>query len=709
MGRCAKLPPVSRNARLALLALSALLLIFPLTLGKPGLPPTLKADEPAYFLMGLSLARDGDLTVEAKDIDRLFDDFPYPPIRNLIVMTEDGWNTVVYSKPLVYSLFAAPFAHLFGANGFLFFNQMMVVAMIWMGTLYLRRFNSDGLSVLFSTCFVLLSVGYAYAFWIHPEIFNMAAVCLACFAAFRATEATRGWAAPAWIALSGVAMALAGYSKPIYAPIGVLLLLLAWRAARWRGIAGLAAGGGLVAVVVVWLAVSLQGPMSPYLGGHQRRALSICEPGAVPVRAAPLPTVAADRDGGGGAPARARRAPKRRNWGFLLGKPLIGPRQFFENVRYFLWGRHTGFLLYLPFGALCILLLALEAPRDGPRWVLLGTLTAIAAYTLLYIPINWQGGGGFVGNRYFVGVYPAFLFLLNRIRPSSLVVPTTAVASLFLIPILATPFGKSVAFPTMQAHVRNVPYRYFPLEFSLKNVPGYRKERVFGGRFIVRKDQALVRDRLLWLRGGDRVEVWYEVGEPLKRPVFLVKSHADDNDIEIRVNGTRKRIDHAAKDVMHRIELADIEPTRSRVAGENKSYIYKFVVESKRGAIQIYTQHSAARHCGVKVGEQSVVANFYSGLEFALLGEAEIVDRDLSLDGVGRVHGALGGGRRVGLHDRDPGSQHEPDRLVPRLGVAAESVVSLAGPGRRAGFTTTELAPASPGSSSRESGCGGSR
>ncbi|MEE2775269.1 MAG: hypothetical protein VYE73_00655 [Acidobacteriota bacterium] len=613
---------MSRHARLALLALTALLLIFPLTLGKPGLPPALKADEPAYYLMGLSLVRDGDLRLEVQDIDRLFDDFPHPPIRNLIVMTDDGWHTVTYSKPLVYSLFAAPFAHLFGANGYLFFNQLMVVSMIWMGALYLRRFNSDGLAVVFSAAFVLLSVGWVYAFWIHPEIFNMAAISLSCFATFRGRESSGRWSGFMWAATAGASLALAAYNKPIYAPIGAALVVLVWKSGRWRGVAGLGSGGVLASAAVIWLAVTLQGPASPYLGGHQRRALTVCEPGSVPVQ-----PVAAAAPGPGGAAARAARP--RRNWGFLLGKPVIGPTEFFENVRYFLWGRHTGFLLYLPFGALCILFFALEAPRDGPRWVLLGSLTAIAAYTLLYIPINWQGGGGFVGNRYFIGVYPAFIFLVRAIRPAGLMVPATAAASLFLMPILVTPFGRTVPSPTMQSHVRNSPFGLFPLEFSLKNVPGYRKKRITGGRYLARSDQILHREGTVWVRGGDRVEIWYELAEELQRPVFLVKSHAPDNDVTIRVGSTVEKLEGLRENETHRIELAGVRPTRRRKFQENHSLIYKIEVESTRGAVKVFMLENVAKHCGVKIGEEAFAANFYSGLEFSLMGEAEILDRDI--------------------------------------------------------------------------------
>ena len=59
----------------------------------------------------------------------------------------------------------------------------------------------------------------------------------------------------------------------------------------------------------------------------------------------------------------------------------------------------------------------------------------MALYFLLEIPQNWQGGGGFIGNRYFITVYPAFLFLVRRLRPSFLVVPFFGIAGLFLGPL----------------------------------------------------------------------------------------------------------------------------------------------------------------------------------------------------------------------------------------------------------------------------------
>ena len=123
---------MDRTARLALASLTLFLLVLPLTLAKPGLPPNLKSDEAAYYLMALSLARDGDLRLEPKDVDRAFQEFPFQPISNLIVMTDDGWRTVHFGKPYLYSFFAAPFAALFGANGILCLNMALLMAMVWL-------------------------------------------------------------------------------------------------------------------------------------------------------------------------------------------------------------------------------------------------------------------------------------------------------------------------------------------------------------------------------------------------------------------------------------------------------------------------------------------------------------------------------------------------------------------------------------------------
>ena len=90
---------MSRPARLVFLCLALFLVVFPATVTKPGQPMGLKSDEPAYYLMSLSLLHDRDLRCEVKDIQRLAIEFPYNQANNLILMSDDGWRSVYFGKP----------------------------------------------------------------------------------------------------------------------------------------------------------------------------------------------------------------------------------------------------------------------------------------------------------------------------------------------------------------------------------------------------------------------------------------------------------------------------------------------------------------------------------------------------------------------------------------------------------------------------------
>ena len=423
---------MSRSVRLSLLSLSLFLVLLPLVLEKPGLPGGLKADEAAYYLMAESLAHDHDLRLTPADVTRAFQEFPFGEIDNLIVMTDDGWRTVYYGKPYLYSLLAAPLAALAGADGLLCFNMLLTLAMVWMGAIYLARFNDGGVAALFSAGFFLASTGFAYAFWLQPEVFSMAAVCAACFlvfhrsdragpdgagdggggpaASFRSRRRLGALIQPALAPLSGAALAFAAYNKPVFAALGLPLVFALVHRRRWRAAAGWLLGFAVALGAVAGLAVALTGHPTPYLG-VQRMGVTLCEPGVMPVQPAPdqaTSGITAERPTGGA-------------WSWIFHLPDVQVRQLAENFGYFLWGRHTGLLLYFPFAALAVVLFLVHGRRDRARWLLLASLAVVALFFLLFIPYNWQGGGGFVGNRYYVNVIPAFLFLVTRVRPRAVV------------------------------------------------------------------------------------------------------------------------------------------------------------------------------------------------------------------------------------------------------------------------------------------------
>ncbi len=617
---------MTRAARLGLACLSLFLLAFPLTLAKPGVPPTLKADEGAYYLMALSLARDGDLRLELADVERVFREFPYRPVQNVILMTDDGWRTIHYGKPYVYSLVAAPFAGLWGANGMLFLNLALTVAMLWMGADYLARFNDAGPAAIFAAGFVVVSAGFAYAFWLQPEVFNMAAVAACLYLAFRDPAPGGGRRTLLWAGLSGAALALAVYNKPMVAAVGLAALLVFFRRRAAAGAAWIV-GAALALAAVAGLGVLLTGHPTPYLG-VVRQGVTICDPDRLPIQPAatarPGPETAAAEP----APLDPSR-PTGGAWSWIFGAPQVEWPVLFENFRYFLLGRHTGLLLYFPFAALAALRF-LRQRRDGARWLLLAALAAIALFTLVFISHNWQGGGGFLGNRYFVTVYPAFLFLVRGVGPLT-TLAGYGLGGLFLAPMLLTPFGPVGPEPTYQAHVRNAPFRFFPLELSLREVPGYHRLRLGDLQALAARDAAQPQGDELWVRGGGRTEIWLIGEQPAAALTFDVRNVAPGNVVELRVPGDRQelRFSPGGAGETRRLTLRPRKPTRVRWRYGTKMHVYKLVVETASGRARDWIRHSPPDDCPYFAYQAESVENFYLGAALTYLGSGEAPPPDL--------------------------------------------------------------------------------
>lgn len=619
---------MSSSVRLALVSVSLFLLLFPLALGKPGLPTHLKADEAAYYLMALSLAHDGDLRLEVRDVDRLFQEFPYQPVNNLILMTHDGWRTVLYGKPYVYSLLAAPFAGPFGADGLFFFNMLLTVAMIWMGASYLARFNEDGTAALFSTGFFLLSAGFSYVYWIQPEILNMASVAACLYWGLPRDEEVFDRRRLTLAALSGAVLVFAVYNKPMLAAVGLAPLWGYVRRRQWKTAGVWMAGAVLCMALVAGISFGLTGTPTSYLGVPQRGGFTVCEPGKMPVEPV-KEEVQAPQAGARGAAAAAE-SPTGNRMTWLFRMPDTHWSEFTDNLGYFLWGRHAGLIPYLPFAALSLLLFLFHGRRSPERWLLLAGMIGIALFFLLQIAWNWQGGGGFIGNRYYVNVYPAFLFLVTRIRPRWTVPAGYAFAGFFLGPLLFTPFGAGGPEPTLQAHVRNVPFRWLPLELTLRNVPGYHRvplDASRGIRAVGRRDQFLPLDPL-WVRGADASEIYLIAGEPMRKAVFLVGTPAPRNRVGIEMGDASQELTLKAGEAQ-RVTLEPGEPTRVWTTGAGTHYAYRMVVAPQTGRIRHWTRELPPESCSYFASNQKVEESFFVGAELTWLGSGEALDADL--------------------------------------------------------------------------------
>jgi hypothetical protein len=636
---------MNQPTRLTLLCLTVFLVLFPLVLRKPGLPGNLKADEPAYYLMALSLAYDGDLRCEQQDYRRLFDEYPYREVRNLILMSDDGWKTVYFGKPYIYSLFAAPAAALFGASGIVAFNMAMLMGLVWMGVSYLRKYNSDPISALFSCGFFLLSSGFAYVFWIQPEVFNMTSVALSLYLAFHDFE-WQPWRGrfqrlmtrlftpstiPAW---SGAALSLAIYNKPVLGAVALPAVWMFWQKRGWRGVVAFGLGLAIMLGLVVGLSVLLTGHEIAYLG-VSRGGVKVENPQHVPTLA---------------VAERVKAASATQNsWSWIFRLPKIEWSQLREDAGYFLWGRHTGLFLYTPFALLALILFLIHNRRSLGRWLVVAALAVVALFFFIWIPFNWHGGGGAIGNRYFINAYPAFLFLVTAIRPVWTTLVGYAAGGLLLSPILFTPFGAPVKSPTLQAHVRNPPYGLFPLELSLQGkIPGYRGFKIGDVWFQGRRDvfKRVVLDEM-WIQGATKAEIWAQSLAPLESMVFTVRNLAPGNRVRLKMEGSRRTLrfsDTLGEEGETRwVELRPKSPTRVRDEKGKTLYMYKLLVSSQTGEIVTYFdgKENQAFYLGAAVaylgprgpldaeiyelawGEWDVPARVTAGEEFEVRGSLE--------------------------------------------------------------------------------------
>lgn len=761
-------PTLHRTVSLPLACLFLVLLAFPLTLGKPGLPPNLKADESAYYLMALSLFHDRDLRLEVQDVDRVFHEYPYGAVRNLIAMTDDGWQNVYFGKPYIYSLFAAPFAGPFGADGMMFFNMLMLVSMIWMGSQYLQRFNERPVSEVFAAAFFLLANAAPYVFWLHPEVFNMASITACLYLAFTGASValpseSGDRRALLRAAASGAVLALAVYNKPMFALLGAAPLVAylwpgqsqaSWRLGGRRAAAWVF-GAILGMALISGLAQLLTGHPSSYLG-VSRQGVTVCEPGKIPAAVVPLEVVAEESGDAGlnSAAAREREAvehsPTGNAWSWMFRVPQLIPGEFFENLSYFLWGRHTGLLLYMPFAVLAVGLFGRqrwqawrarrEAPsRDAGRWTLLAGLVGVALFFLLFIFFNWHGGGGFIGNRYYVSVYPAFLFLVTVIRPRWLLLPACLFGGLFLAPLLITPFGSGVPEPTLQAHVRNAPFRFFPLELSLRNVPGYETARIGDLRLRGRKDVFLPQGDEIWLHGATRTEIYVLSAEPLEQVTFELRSPAPDNEVRLWLGSPWRTqqyeyLHFTQAEQVARLQLDAGEPYRVRTLRQyddatddmslGKNYVYRLVIETSNGRVRPWTRFYPPNPCPYFTYDETRQENFLVGVGLAWLGTEIDLDADLYNVRWGQIDapGSVTVGERFQLGTRVfnqsalpwPGGEQAPGaarvklsyrwldpagELVPGLGDGERTELpGTVEPGERVALRQDVLAPTAPGS-----------
>jgi hypothetical protein len=571
-----------------------------------------QSDEATYYLLGHSLAHDADLEYRREDLTRVWREFPTgpsgvflkrgrdvtgmalsaaPPFFQLQSAPDQERSRLYYGKAFIYPLFAAPFVRLFGTNGFLLLNALLLALTTLTAYLFLNARASAAVAALGSAGFVLASVTPGYFVWITPEIFNFALVLLAYFCWFYREvaphDARRGMQ---WLQRPGadlaaaILLALATFSKPsnvlLIAPP---LLWLAWQR-RWSR--ALLCGALFGAVVAGLFAVNTASAGDwNYQGGER----STCYGGF------PFQTDEA------GLEVCLDRATNR-----VLTEVIFD--EFFltrlaHNIWWFFVGRHSGLVPYFfpAVFALAAFLLVRRA-RLTWQWFVLAAALAQIVLLIVWIPYNYFGGGGVLGNRYFMSTYGLFLFLLPPLRsPFAALVPWM-VGALFSAPIVLNPFYSS--FRPAQ-HPKHGPLRWLPVELSLVNdlpinTDLSRVRQLFGEnlRFQVYflDDNAYPREEnSFWVRGESTAELLMKTPEPVRRLAVSLASGAS-NRVTVRVAGESRTVELSPAQAQQVVLLLD------RGFPYQGTRVWLVSVTSEAGFVPMFTSGGTdSRFLGVRV------------------------------------------------------------------------------------------------------------
>jgi hypothetical protein len=454
-------------------------------------PPRHLADATIYLLMTDSLWMDGDLAYTPHDLTRAqalaFADHPKGVF---LIKHAAGYG---YAKPPLYSVLAVPFYALFGVRGFLALNGVLLAALVLLGADVLAHRLPWRLALPASALVFACSVTPAYLLWIDP--FLLCSVLIA-----GAVAAVRRDA----LAISAILLAAAASCRPPYIALALAPALLCAFERRWRPLARFAAAGIATTAVLLGVNWVAHGQSSPY-GGERYYFLTLLPfqvPGVEPPGGRAHITA-----GGGSLPSIA--ALVRTSLDFLVG-------------------RFAGVLVYFPGLLAC----ALWARRwDGEKLVWLAGLAAACATLIVAFPHNTMGGQQALGNRFFV-LLPVALVFVDFLAWSVWRGLATAALALLAVPVMQAPVYLSL---NAGRQMLDVPYRYLPVEWLQAGRIRFPIE--YPGGMAALTDQQYEWDgEGVWTRGGAAAEfVFVVIGDDLAPP--RVRLWSKEQDVRITDGG----------------------------------------------------------------------------------------------------------------------------------------------------------------------------
>jgi len=590
-----------------------------LTVDFPSAALGIQSDEATYYMMGHSLAEDGDLVYRREDLARVWREFPSGPSgvflkkgrtvtgasltwRPPFVVFSGGPDPdagrLYFGKSFVYPLVAAPFVWALGTNGFLVLHALLLALAVFASYLYLHARMPAATSVLIATAFVMATVVPVYFVWITPELFNFSMILLAyaCWLFKEVVDRDRvprgfAWSLAPWTdVVAAVLLGVATFSK--VTNILLYLPILAWHVwqRRWGRLFATGVVFGVVTAGFFAANLAISGDWN-YQGGER----------ATFYAAYPFQTPNVGYEAG---------APRARDE--ALVDILFDPRVFWinlsHNLVYYFVGRYSGLIAYF-FPAVFGLASFLWRPKR-PGWqylVLAGCLLQIVFFVIT-LPYTWFGGGGSVGNRYFVGAYGAFLFLLPPIAQTGWALVPWLIGGVFTAQLVLNPFSTSFRPGQYASHG---PLRLLPVELTnVNDLPintnPSRVRVAFGEnpdlhdppfQIYFLDDNAYERepDRSFWVRGESRAEFLIKTDRTVRMATMRLEGGPVATDVVVNIGGKTERLHLTPGETQHvSLALGGGFPYMGRL-------VWTASVSSSAGFSPVFYGGTDARYLGVRV------------------------------------------------------------------------------------------------------------
>jgi len=424
-------------------------------------------DAATYYTLGHSLATDLDFEFQRDDLARVWKEYPSGPEGLFLKRGADG--RLFYAKAYIYPLMAAPFVRVFGTNGFLVLHAVLMTLCFLCAYSFLAARSHPVSALIFAFAFLFVSLVPIYMVQLAPDFFIFAIVLVGyyfwCYKEVTGAISedqltswrTRWLLAPRSDVVAAVLLGIGTFAKPTNVLLIAPLLVSALLRSQWHRTTRIAVTFGIVVVSLFALNTAVTGEWN-YQGGERKtfyRGGGVDFAGGFPFQdeAKTFDTVGLARVGGG-------------SFEVLFTRDAL-VEVFRRNLGYFWVGRHTGFAIYL-FPGLMAILLFLAATRDRAmwQWLTLGAGLGTAVALLLYMPFTWSGGGGPAGNRYFLGTYGVFLFLVPPLQTAVGGLLTLAISGLFVMRMVANPVHASTH---PYEHSKSGLFRRLPIELTMVN------------------------------------------------------------------------------------------------------------------------------------------------------------------------------------------------------------------------------------------------